>query len=109
MTVRLYHILNWPELAQKANKSVAALAKSCGVSLRTLERHFQKEIGKSPKNWLAEQRLLRANELIQGGSSVKEVATSLDYKHPGHFSRDFKEFWGHSPANKTVPIRAQNP
>ena len=40
---RLKHIQNWPEWARVANWSAATLAQNCGVSLRTLERHFLKE------------------------------------------------------------------
>jgi transcriptional regulator GlxA family with amidase domain len=56
MNSKLNHVKNWPELAQAANWSAAILAKKCGVSVRTLERHFLKEMGKSPKAWLAETR-----------------------------------------------------
>jgi len=86
MNTRLHHIQNWPELARAANKSVAALARHCDISVRTLPRYFLKKMGKSPKQWLSEQRLLRANELIQGGSSVKETAARLDYKHQSHLA-----------------------
>jgi len=106
---RLHQIQNWPELAPQAHWSAALLAKNCGVSLRTLERYFLKEMGKLPKAWLSEQRQQRANELIQGGSSVKETASQLGYKHPSHLTNEFKKQWGCCPTDKTAPIRAQNP
>jgi len=106
---RLKHIQNWPELARQAQWSALALARLCGVSLRTLERHFLEEMGKSPKKWLSEQRQQRALELIQDGSSVKETAGSLDYKHPSHLSNSFKNHFGHFPMDKSVTTRLQNP
>jgi AraC-like DNA-binding protein len=106
---RLKHIQNWPEWARVANWSAATLAQNCGVSLRTLERHFLKEIGKSPKKWLAEQRQQRAFELIQDGSRVKETAALLDYKHPNHLTNAFTKCFGHCPTDKTSQTRAQNP
>src|SRR5260221_4604331 len=102
-------ILDWPERARQASWSAAALAKLCGVSLRTLERHFLKEMGKHPKAWLTEQRQQRANELIQDSSRVKETAALLDYKHPSHLTNAFKKQWGCCPTHKTAPMRAQNP
>jgi transcriptional regulator GlxA family with amidase domain len=45
MGKRLDRINDWPELERAVNWSVAALAKQCDVSLRTLERHFTKEFG----------------------------------------------------------------
>jgi AraC-like DNA-binding protein len=109
MNSRLHQVQNWPELARQAKWSAAALAKNCGVSLRTLERYFLKEMGEGPKVWLSEQRQQRANELIRGGSSVKETAAQLDYKHPSHLTNAFKEQWGCCPTDKTAPMKAQNP
>jgi AraC-like DNA-binding protein len=84
---RLNNILNWEELAQKAEWSVAALAKQCTVSVRTLHRHFLMRTGKSTKNWLAEQRQRRALELLRLGSSIKETAYCLGYQQPANFTR----------------------
>ena len=109
MNTKLNHIQKWPELALAANWCAATLAQNCGVSLRTLERYFLDEMGKCPKVWLSEQRQQRANELIQGGSSVKETAECLNYKHQNHLTNDFKKHWGYCPTNKTAQTRAQNP
>ena len=89
----------WPELGQQANWSAKTLAKQCGVSVRTLERYFLKNIGETPKTWLIEQRQHKAAEILRDGSSVKAAAISLGYKHESHFSRDFKEFWGCCPTH----------
>ena len=107
MNKRLQQIQNWPERAQVAKWSAATLAKDCGVSLRTLQRHFIKEMGKSPKLWLAEQRQLDAVEALKKCSCVKEAASNLGYKHTHHFSRDFKAHWGYCPT-QTTPMQAQN-
>jgi transcriptional regulator GlxA family with amidase domain len=109
MNNRLQKILNWAERAQSAKWSASTLAKNCGVSVRTLERHFLKEMGKPPKAWLSELRQQRANELIQDGSSIKETAVLLDYKHPSHLTNDFKTYWGCCPTAKTTLLRAQSP
>ena len=57
MNSKLNYIENWPELAQEAKWCAATLAKKCGVSERTLERHFLKHFGESPRIWLTKQRL----------------------------------------------------
>ena len=103
MNSRLHQIQNWTELARQANWSATLLAKKCNVSVRTLERFFHEKMGKSPQVWLAEQRQREALELLRVSSSVKETAITLGYKHPTHFSRDFKKHWGHSPAAQTRP------
>jgi transcriptional regulator GlxA family with amidase domain len=107
MNTRLNHVQDWLELARQANWSAAALAKKCGVSLRTLERHFLKEMGKCPQAWLSEQRQRRAIELLQDGSTVKETAGSLGYKYATHFSREFKEQWGHCPSTISALLKAE--
>jgi transcriptional regulator GlxA family with amidase domain len=107
MNRRLHHIQNWPERAQAAKWSAATLAENCGVSLRTLERFFLKNMGKSPKQWLSDQRQQRANELIQDGSSVKETAALLNYKHPSHLTNEYKKQWGYCPTDTTAPTRVQ--
>lgn len=98
MNTKLKHIENWPELARQSNWSVAALAKSCGVSKDTLRRHVLKSTGKTPRAWLAEQRQYRAIELLRYGSSIKETAACLGYKQQTNFTRKFKAFWGACPS-----------
>jgi AraC-like DNA-binding protein len=68
--------------------------------MRTLERHFLQELGKTPKSWLSEQRQHQALGLLRNGSSVKETAAILGFKHATHFSRDFKMCWGHVPTTQ---------
>jgi AraC-like DNA-binding protein len=110
MNNQLYQIQNWPERAQAAKWCATTLAQNCGVSLRTLQRHFLKEMGKSPKKWLLEQRNQKADEMLKGGLRIKEAAGSLDYKHSTHLSRDYKEYLECCLTDKTAPIRrAQNP
>jgi transcriptional regulator GlxA family with amidase domain len=43
--MRLKDIQNWRERAQAAKWSAATLAQNRGVSVRTLHRHFKKEMG----------------------------------------------------------------
>jgi transcriptional regulator GlxA family with amidase domain len=105
MNTRLNHIQNWLELAQQANWVTSALAKNCGISVRTLERHFLKNMGKTPKAWLVEQRQSQAIELLRSGCAVKETAVRIGYKHSNNFSREFRKFWGHYPTRK-LPLQA---
>jgi transcriptional regulator GlxA family with amidase domain len=91
-------IKNWPELGRQSNWGAVALAKKCDVSIRTMERHFLKNMGRTPKKWLSEQRQKQARELLADGASIKETAAELGYKHAHHFSRGFKRYWGISPS-----------
>ena len=100
MNLRLDQIQKWPELAEEVQWSASTLARQCGVSLRTLERYFLRNLGKSPKIWLLEKRQERAIEMLREGSSVKETAAYLGYKYPTHFARAFKNYWGSYPVHQ---------
>lgn len=100
MSKHLNHIQNWPERAEAANWSVTALAQNYGVQMRTLQRFFQKNMGKSPKKWLSERRLLGENALIQAGSSVKKTAKKLGYQPQNHLTNAFTKHWGVCPTNQ---------
>ncbi len=98
MNTKLNHVHNWPELARQAQWSASALAKLCGVSARTLHRHFLKQMGMTTRTWLARQRQHNAVELLRDGSSVKETASCLGYKQPTNFTRQYKKQTGICPS-----------
>jgi AraC-like DNA-binding protein len=102
MNTRLNHIKTWLPLAKQAGWSVTTLAKICGVSVRALERHFQRTEGKTPKAWLVEQRQKQAVELLRSGFSVKETSGGVGYRHPTTFAREFKKISGQCPTALTL-------
>ena len=106
MNSKLNKIQKWPELASEANWSTGALASNTRVSVRTLERFFNEQMGKSPTMWLSEQRQRRAMELLREGFSVKEVASRIGYRHSSTFSREFKKHWGTFP---TILLSTSSP
>jgi len=95
----LQRIQNWPQLAHEAGYSVNALARNCGVSVRTLERFFLLAFGDAPRCWLGRLRMEKAVELLRDGSTVKETSACLGYEDPSHFSREFKNHYGFAPSN----------
>ena len=105
--IKLKHIQNWPELARQAKWSASALAKLCGVSVRTLHRHFLQQMSKNTKTWLDEQRVHNAHELLCNGSSVKETAACLGYMQQSNFTRHYKQQRGICPSQQqpTYPVR----
>jgi AraC-like DNA-binding protein len=89
MNARLKQIQNWRELAEQAEWSAALLAKKCGVSLRTLERHFLEKFGKCPRCWIGEMQQQRALEHLRSGFNVNETANKVGYGHTSSFCRKF--------------------
>lgn len=95
---RIHSIQDWPVFAREAGYRATRLAKDCGVSLRQLERFFQKKTGQTPQNWLNSLRQREAIVLVIQGKSIKEVAYDLGYKQVSHFSREFKRAHGIAPS-----------
>jgi AraC-like DNA-binding protein len=87
----------WEILAVQAKFCPHALATLCNVSLRTLQRRFDRTYGMPVGHWMRQLRLARAYNRIAGGESVKSVAYDLHFKQLSHFSRVFKEAYGVAP------------
>ena len=116
MNSKLNHIHDWLKVARRAGWSVKGMAAHCGVSVRSLQRHFVKTMGQTPLAWLNEHRQKHAVKLLQDGSTIKETASELGYNHGTHLTRDFKKHWGccptqFNPNSKTEPasLRPSSP
>ena len=79
--------------------SLEELAYLSGRSLSSFKRDFQSIYGESPAKWIREKRLARAKQILQSSRlSVADVAYSLGFENPTHFSRIFKQQYGISPS-----------
>jgi AraC-like DNA-binding protein len=79
------------------SKSMAALCAQAGVSVRTIERTFQKDVGISFELWRRQVRLKKAVELLVSGDSIKEVAFNVGYSQPSAFVDMFRKTFGTTP------------
>ena len=74
------------------------VASDLGISVRQLERLFDRHLGTSPKRYAMELRLNRArNLIIQTEQSVAEIAMASGFTSTSHFSRVFRAKYGISP------------
>lgn len=80
-----------------ARSSLGDLCQSAGVSVRTLQRIFQREVGLDFETWRRQVRLMRAVELLVEGRSVKETAFMVGYQQPGAFLALFKATFAMTP------------
>ncbi|MEO1061720.1 MAG: helix-turn-helix transcriptional regulator [Actinomycetota bacterium] len=78
-------------------RSVDDVARSVGVSRRTLERSFRAETGLSIGQWRTRQRLLDAVERLSGGQPVGRIAQELGYATQAAFGAMFKAHLGSPP------------
>ena len=92
--VRLY-------LQENYNQPVdfSSLADSLAVSAPYLSKLFHEQEGKSPSRYLTDLRMRKAQKLLMDTQlTVREIAVRVGYPDPFHFSRNFKNAMGISPA-----------
>ena len=86
-------------------RPLAQVCADAGVSVRTVERIFRREIGIDLETWRRQVRLTRAIPLLVSGSSVKEVAYAVGYRQPSAFVLSFRRLFGMSPKAWTSALR----
>lgn len=79
--------------------TVAALAARCGVSERSLLRHFRQHYGASAQAWLQQRRIERACALLESTLlSLDEVVERCGYSDTASFRKLFKRQTTLTPA-----------
>ncbi len=75
------------------------IADVLGISLRELERAFQKALKNTPGAYYRRMRLEKSKKLLQQTDlSVLDVAVSCGFTSSAHFSRCYREHYGHPPS-----------
>ena len=75
------------------------IADSMNLTEKHFVRLFSNEVGISPQRYHLRLRLEAAAEyLVNTQMSVSEVASTFGFKHPSHFHRRFREFYGTTPS-----------
>jgi AraC-like DNA-binding protein len=83
--------------AGQFRSSLASLCRSAGVSVRTLQRVFRKELGVSFETWRRQVRLMKAIECLAGGETVNETAFRVGYREPNALIALFRSTFGMPP------------
>ena len=79
--------------------SLDRIARTTGLSRRQIERLFKRHLDCVPKRYYLEMRLRRARELLlQTAMPIMDVTTSCGFKSPPHFSRCYRNQFGHPPS-----------
>ena len=78
--------------------SLLDVAKVVGHSDRHVRQHFKDALGISPRRYLLQYRIQKAQQLIGfSGFALKEVAGIVGFKTVHHFTRAFHEVCGETP------------
>jgi transcriptional regulator GlxA family with amidase domain len=79
--------------------SLDELAASIGVSRRQIERLFKRHLDQVPTKYYLAVRLRRARELLlQTSMSIMEITTACGFQSPPHFSKCYRNVFGHPPS-----------
>ena len=85
--------------------SIDAIAKMAYVSKSNFFKMFKEELGISPNEFILQERISLAKELLQSQESIKEVAFQTGFTDTNYFTRVFKQHEGTTPKtfqNKTL-------
>lgn len=93
-------VLQNPNKAGQLDRAAATL----GVTVRTLGRLFQEELGISAARWRRNVQIATACCELDNGTRVSEVAQRLGYGH-GAFSTLFRSRLGYSPRERATGER----
>ena len=79
--------------------NIDTLSASLAMSRSSLNRKCQKELDKSPKQYITETRMQHALILLKENKhSVSEIAYGVGYDSLAYFSNVFKKHYGHPPS-----------
>ena len=77
--------------------TATALARQCGLSVRTLERLFRAETGMRFGLWRQKARLLESVRVLVDGGSVTDAALESGYSSVSAYIAAFKQTFGRTP------------
>ena len=90
--------------------AVAELARAAGYSVDHFSRIFEKINGRRPQEFVIEERLTRARQLLaETGLSVGEIADTLGFSDVYFFSRQFRQRVGTTPSRYRASLSTQAP
>ncbi|MDD2525234.1 MAG: AraC family transcriptional regulator, partial [Bacteroidales bacterium] len=85
--------------SQERELSPEQIAIEIGVSYSWFRRMFREYTGTSPAQYLIQQKILRAKELLTSTTnSISEIAFILNFENTGQFSTFFRKKEGVTPS-----------
>ncbi|MCQ9635851.1 AraC family transcriptional regulator [Chryseobacterium sp. WG14] len=79
--------------------SIDSIARLAYVSKSNFFRMFKDELGTSPNEFILQERINRAKELLADQNSIKETAYQTGFSDTNYFTRVFKQLEGTTPKN----------
>lgn len=100
-------IIHMMEGSYSEKFDIQQLADSVHMSVSAFHKAFKDITADSPLQYLKKIRLSRARDLIvQQGMKAYLAADEVGYESPSQFSREFKRYFGRSPAELMRDVRS---
>lgn len=102
LTAATNRTLQYIEAHLADKPTIRELSKVAGVSRRTLEYAFRKQLDISPKSFMNQQRLTLVRRDLRNLSNEKpiaDIANYWGYWHMGQFARDYQRQFGELPSH----------
>ena len=91
-------LLSWVIENLAEDHSVEALARRAHMSARTFARRFRAETGATPHAWVANQRVMAAEELLESSAaSIEWIAAEVGFGNAATMRQHFSRVRGVSP------------
>lgn len=91
-------VLDWARTHIDEPLDVDRLADRARMSSRTLSRHFKTMTGKSPGDWVQNERVRFACDLLESSDqSIEQIATASGFSSANAFRHQFRRILGTSP------------
>lgn len=79
-------------------KNIEELANKCNMSLSSFKSHFRIEFGEAPSKWIKRQTIEDIKyQILFTENSFSEIAFSMNFSSPSHFSIFCKKHLGYTP------------
>lgn len=78
--------------------TVRDIAEAVHMSESNLQKIFMKYTGMGVISYFTYLKMTTALTMVENGTPLKEISSSLGYENQNYFSTVFKNFWGKSPS-----------
>lgn len=96
-TVGMDQVLAYMNENYQKDLQVSQLAEMAGFSPNHFTKTFKNQMGSTPTEYLLQQRITKAKQLLVSSMKAKRVAEQVGYKDEHYFSRVFKKAEGVAP------------
>ena len=94
------HAINYIRTNLGDNLDLNTLSGALGFSSTYILHKFKKEVGMSPMQFVADQRMRTAERmLVTSGKPIQEIAHAVGIVDMSYFSKQFKKTYGYTPSS----------